>query len=331
MPRLNAQDRGIAIGMLQANVSARAVARHFGCNHTTVLRLADRYQRRASVADRPRTGRPRVTTGRQDQQIVNNQEEHPFEPAARAARAVGVSERTVRRRLQNAGLQARRPYVGPVLTQQHRQQRLELTRRCVHYTRRQWSSVLFSDESKFNLSFADGRRRVWRRPNNRYVDNNVMERDRFGGGSVMVWGGFSSEHRTPLHVFQGTVTGQRYRDEVLLPVVVPFFQEHQDLDTFQHDNARAHTSRVAVASLEEANIAVMPWPALSPDMAPIEHAWDELGRRVHNGPQLDTLAELADVLVQKWNEIPQEFFRNLVRSMRGRCNMIGAVVGHTRY
>ena len=332
MPRLSSQDRGIAVGLLQAHVSAREVARRLGCSHVTVLRLLERHQETNSVADRPRAGRPRVTTHIQDQQMVENQEQHPFEPAVRTALAVSVSPQTVRRRLHDAGLRARRPYIGPVLTQQHRQRRLLWARRCVRYTRRQWSTVAFSDESRFNISFADGRHRVWRRQNTRYNGQNVMERDRFGGGSVMVWGAFSSEHRTLLHVFQGTVTGLRYRDEVLVPFVVPFFEDHQDLATFQHDNARAHTSRVAVACLEEANIEVMQWPALSPDMAPIEHAWDELGRRIRNGPQPRTQVELANALVREWNLIPQDFFRNLVRSMRRRCiDCINAAGGHTRY
>jgi hypothetical protein len=36
--------------------------------------------------------------------------------------------------------------------------------------------------------------------------------------------------------------------------------------------------------LQAQNVNCMHWPSLSPDMAPIEHAWDALGRRVDNRP-----------------------------------------------
>ena len=45
------------------------------------------------------------------------------------------------------------------------------------------------DESRFNVQFADGRLRVWRRTGESMDENNIVERDRCGGGSVMILGG----------------------------------------------------------------------------------------------------------------------------------------------
>ena len=56
---------------------------------------------------------------------------------------------------------------------------------------RQWRRVLFTDESRFTLYRADGRHCVYLRCGERFADACVVERDRFGGGSVMVWGGVS--------------------------------------------------------------------------------------------------------------------------------------------
>ena len=53
---------------------------------------------------------------------------------------------------------------------------------------RQWRRVLFTDESRFSLFRADDRRRVCRRRGERYVDACIVERDRFGRGSIMVLG-----------------------------------------------------------------------------------------------------------------------------------------------
>ena len=69
---------------------------------------------------------------------------------------------TVHNRLRNVGLRCRRPNRGPFLTDRHKQARLRWARAHHRFTQRQWRMVLFTDESKFNVSEADGRRRVYR-------------------------------------------------------------------------------------------------------------------------------------------------------------------------
>ena len=59
-----------------------------------------------------------------------------------------------------------------------------------------------------------------------------------------------------------------------------------------------------------------PWPARSPDMNPIEHCWDELGRAVRQRTQPgDTLADLHRYLTEEWNNIPQARIQTVVHSM----------------
>lgn len=48
---------------------------------------------------------------------------------------------------------------------------------------------LFTDESLFILSYADGRLDIYRHKNERFADCYVVEKDMFGGKSVMLWGG----------------------------------------------------------------------------------------------------------------------------------------------
>ncbi len=62
-----------------------------------------------------------------------------------------------------------------------------------------------------------------RRKGERFDANNVMQRDRYGGGSVMIWGGICKNGRTDIVTVRGTVTSVRYCDEVITPVVIPFF------------------------------------------------------------------------------------------------------------
>ena len=147
----------------------------------------------------------------------------------------------------------------------------------------------------------------------------------------MVWAGISSANRTDLVFLDGNLTGVRYRDEVVRPVILPFVRRHNL--TLQQDNARPHTARVVTDFINQENIATLPWPAFSPDMSPIEHLWDILDRRVRARiPIPNTLRTLQNALREEWQAIPQQEIRMLVRSMRRRRQaMIASNGGHTRY
>ena len=77
------------------------------------------------------------------------------------------------------------------------------------------ANILFSDESRFHLDSSDGHSRVYRRVGERYADACVIQRQSFGGGSVMAWGSITAHGRTPLVVIAGNLTGIRYRDEIV--------------------------------------------------------------------------------------------------------------------
>ena len=124
----------------------------------------------------------------------------------------------------------------------------------------------------------------------------------------MVWGAFTAHHRTQLVIIHGHLTGVRYRDEIVWQHTEPFMRTHGPGVILQQDNAHPHIASVVEAELQRARIDTLPWPANSPDMAPIEHAKDELHRRVdhlHRAPT--TLPEHELVLVQEWQNIPQGF------------------------
>ncbi|GFR73765.1 transposable element Tcb1 transposase [Elysia marginata] len=88
-----------------------------------------------------------------------------------------VSANTGRRCLSTSGLRARRPYIGPILTQRHRHQHTIRAQEHAAWDRIQWRSVVCSDESGFCIDHADGRERVWRRRGERYQANFVREHD----------------------------------------------------------------------------------------------------------------------------------------------------------
>ncbi|GFS59168.1 hypothetical protein TNCV_70391 [Trichonephila clavipes] len=84
----------------------------------------------------------------------------------------------------------------------------------------EWGRVLFTDESRFSLSSDSHGILIWRERGSRNHPSNIIERDRYGGRGVLVWGGIMLGSRTDLHIFDaGSVNGTRYCNEILLPYV----------------------------------------------------------------------------------------------------------------
>ncbi|GFX45047.1 transposable element Tcb2 transposase [Trichonephila clavipes] len=107
-----------------------------------------------------------------------------------------------------------------------------------------WQKVVFSDESRFVLGADDNCVRVWRCPGERYNSPHTVLRHTARIASVMVWGAIAYDSRSTLIVMRGTLTDQRYVDDILRPHVEPFLNGLPGA-IFQQDNARPHTARVA--------------------------------------------------------------------------------------
>ncbi len=138
-----------------------------------------------------------------------------------------ISAQTIRNRLREAHLHARRPHRGLDLTAVRRRNRLEWANAHIRWHPALWRGVLFMDEPRFSLYRADGRQRVWRRVGERFADVNIVDRVAHGGGGVMVWAGVCYGQQTQVHFIDGILNAQRYRDEILRPIVVPFIHDHQ--------------------------------------------------------------------------------------------------------
>ncbi|GFU42810.1 transposable element Tcb2 transposase [Trichonephila clavipes] len=101
---------------------------------------------------------------------------------------------------------------------------------------------------------------------------------------------------------RGTLTNQRYIDDILRPHVGPFL------------NGLAGT---------------LPWPARSPDLSPVEHVWDQLKRQM---PSCHSVHDLELAVQDLCAHLPQDNIRCLINSMPDRvAACIAARGGPTRY
>ena len=154
-----------------------------------------------------------------------------------------IPAQTVRNRLhENGYAHTRRSYFAAVLRRRHRLARVQWCNSVRGWDLQNWRQVWFSDKSRFMLQTRDGCIRVFKRRNEMFAGNCVLEVDNFGGGSVKIWGAISYARKTQLVHIPGNLNAARYRDEVLTLHILPAMDIRRNV--FQHDNARPHTARV---------------------------------------------------------------------------------------
>ncbi|GFV91287.1 transposable element Tcb2 transposase [Trichonephila clavipes] len=322
---------GRIIGKIEEGRKITDVAREFDIAHSVVSRLWKSFKITGMCSRRHGGGRVRSTTPAEDRYIVLSAKGNRRTTAQQvanqflAASRKQISRKTVARRLKGGGLYARRPVVCVPLNRQHRTARLQWCREHHNWSEQDWACVLFSDESRFSLSSDCRRQLIWRESGTAYRPENIQEKDRYPTCSIMVWAGIMINGRTRLHaVANGTMTGQRYIDEVLLPHVRLFRDAVGDKFVFMDDNATCHRTLAVQDCLDSEGIQRFVWPACSPDLNPIENVWDALGRQVagRNYPPTNKNT-LIRTLTEEWDKLPQQLLDNVVQSMvrRVECSI----------
>ncbi|GFY25663.1 transposable element Tcb1 transposase [Trichonephila clavipes] len=234
-------DRGRIVAYRDCGLSFREMGSRVGRNETTVMRTCDRYMQEGTTDRHGRSHQPQYTTSREDRQIVRMSVTDCSVTSRTVAQHIesvthhSVSARTIRHRLQQSGLSARRPLLGLPLTQNHKR----LHRKWCDERRMwvaEWNEVVFTDESRICLQHHDGQIRVLRHHGERMLNSCDMLHHTGPVPGIMVWGGIGYHSRTPLVRIAGTLKCQRYISEVLEPDVLPYLQ---GLATaiFQQDNA----------------------------------------------------------------------------------------------
>ncbi|GFX98699.1 transposable element Tcb2 transposase [Trichonephila clavipes] len=303
--------RGRIIGKIEEGRKITDVAREFDIAHSFVSWLWKSFKTTGMCSRRHRGGRVRSTTPAKDRYIVLSAKRNRCTTAQQvanqflAASGKQISRKTVARRLRGGGLYARRPVVCVPLTRQHRTARLQWCREHHNWTEQDWACVLFSDEGRFSLSSDSRRQLIWRESGTAYRPENIQEKDRYPTCSIMVWAGIMINGRTRLHVVaNGTMTGQRYIDEVLLPHIRLFRGAVGDKFVFMDDNATCHRT-LAVQDCR-GQVAGRNYPPTNKNtlIRALTEEWDKLNQ------------QLLDNVVQSMSEFAKDSEASLNDSVR---------------
>ena len=288
----------------------------------------------------PRRGRPPLVTTRKRRRLVDKLTADAQTRRLRLdhlAYHAGLDFHidTIRRALSKEGYKRYVATRKPWLTQEHKARRLQWAQEHVNWTDRQWTAVLWTDEASFRCGYF-GQVYVTRTAEEAFHEDCLVAKFR-KYSACMVWGCISPEGLHKLHIFdQGSVNGQRYREEVV-PLIQQAAIEQQAGSIFQQqtqvmqDNARIHTARATLALFRDTSLVLMEWPANSPDLNPIENIWSLLKHRV--GLHFPTTREAVVTAIQaEWAKLSASDIARCCQSMRQRCQaVIDAQGGHTKW
>ena len=133
-----------------------------------------------------------------------------------------------------------------------------------------WSDIVFTVEKKWNLDGPNVFHCYW---HDLRKEKKIFKKRQSGGGSVMTWGAFGSNGIFKLVLISGNMNSKQYTDMFTEHFLEDFFCIAGNWAIFQQDNAPIHVSRHSKAFFSDKNVVLMDWPALSPDLNPIENVW----------------------------------------------------------
>jgi DDE superfamily endonuclease len=198
-----------------------------------------------------------------------------------------------------------------------------------------WKRVIWTDETKINIWGSDGVKYYLSRAGDPVQEHHLDMTVKHGGGSLMMWGCMSCKG-----VGYGCQIENKMDAKTYCGILDSTFQdtlEYWDFSTddfiFQQDNDPKHTSKLAKEWFKDRSIEMLPWPAQSPDLNPIEHIWHHLKLKLASYERKATsIHELWERVDREWNTFTAEECRKYIESMPARVKAVyNAKGGHTKF
>jgi len=338
MRSLSAADQDYILSLLDAGHSATQISASTAFSLGVVSKLRSKHHPHLAKSSGGHPSKLSSANIRHAQRLISSGKADTAVDVAKALRNItnqSLCVQTVRNSLKAAGMKAVVKKKKPFLTKKHRKARLDFALTHQDWTVEDWKKVVWSDETKINRLGSDGRKWVWKKGGEGLSDRLVQGTQKFGGGSVMVWGCMLWDGPGYACRIDGRMDGDLYikiLEEDLQESLAYHDKEPGDV-IFQQDNDSKHTCKKAQAWFKDHDFNVLLWPAQSPDLNPIEHLWDHVKRKLaEHDVAPKGILELWERVEEEWNKIDAGVCQNLIESMPRRvAAVLKANGGHTKY
>lgn len=315
--RLSEKDRWRAVIYTEdLHWKPEGVAKKLRTSKQTVYNTLKRYDETGSVVDKPRSGRKRVYSETEVKKMVEKARKKKKAPQIRKEMKKKSSVRTIQRRLKEKGLFYGKVIKVEKLSDDHKKKRVAYSK---EMRKEKWSTVLFSDEKKFQLGA--GQEYAWQVPGEREVVEYIEHAPKLN-----VWGAIGSYMKSPLYFFDDKNMDSKLYQEVLKDrlqegnlIYAPDAPKSLKKKwKFLQDGARAHTAKKSIEVIHELiGNRLHKHPAKSPDLNPIENMWSYLDRKVKES-KITSILALKKKLKKEWDNLPWTEIRKSVNSMPRR-------------
>jgi transposase len=294
---------------------------------STVANIWYKHVQTGNIVTGNRLGRPRKLSDRGVRHlkghVIGNRREslqRVTNFASRFLRNNEVSKRTVQRYLHKYKIKRRIAVKKPFISDTNRRNRIQWVRLRAEWGIAQWMRVLWADEMAVETCSINKRVHVWRRPREKFVTSCIAPIMKSGSVTIHFWGLIGWDGiRVFTEIPNGAMNGENYI-HILERNLLPHYNEE---NIYQHDNAPCHRSRIVQQWLEQNNITVLPWPAQSPNLSPIENCWgiikQQLGKMDLPNRNRQTIVNAMQHL---WHNLTIEEVRKCIRSMPRRCQLV---------
>ncbi len=311
----------------QKGVSQRKIAKSLKLSSSTVHNIIQRFRESGTISVRKGQGRKTILDAcdlralRRHCITYRNATVMEITTWAQEYFQKKLSVNTIHRAIRRCRLKLYRSKKKPYLNMIQKRRRFLWAKAHLKWTVAKWKTVLWSDESKFEVLFGKLGRHVIRTKEDK--DNpSCYQRSVQKPASLMVWGCMSACGMGSLHIWKGTINAERYiqvLEQHMLPSRRRLFQGRPCI--FQHDNARPHTASITTSWLRRRRIRVLKWPACSPDLSLIENIWHIIKRKMRQR-RPKTVEQLEACIRQEWDNIPIPKLEQLVSSVPRRLQTV---------
>ena len=151
------ETRKIIIDLHKKGKCLREIGEIVGRNHCTIKKIVDKFGKHHTVANLPGARRPKCLTEKEIRAVVRKVKANPASSEVKIAEDISqssgksVSASTIRRALHKNGLHGRTPRKKSYISKVNQAKRLNFAKKYKNEAPSFWETVLFSDESKFEI------------------------------------------------------------------------------------------------------------------------------------------------------------------------------------